>query len=73
MMSLLKDFGATIATICILIVISLVMMFGVNSCSASTWNNGICTKCETRYELRGASDGLKYYSCPDCGQEVSRY
>lgn len=73
MMSLLRDFSVTIATIGILIVISLAIMFGVNSCSASTWNDGICTNCETRYELRGASDGLKYYACPNCGQEVSRY
>ena len=53
--------------ICILIAI------GVNSCSASNWNDGICTKCETRYELMGASQGLKYYACPNCGNEVSRY
>ena len=73
MMSLLRDFSVTIATISVLIVISLALMFGVNSCSASTWNNGICTNCETRYELRGVSDGMKYYACLDCGQEVIRY
>lgn len=49
------------------------MMFGFNSCSASTWNDGICPECEVRYELRGASRGLKYYACPECGQEVERY
>ena len=49
------------------------IMIGVNSCSADTWNNGICPNCEVRYELRGASNGIKYYSCPDCGQEVQRY
>lgn len=73
MMSLLRDFSVTISTIGILIAISFALMIGVNSCSASTWNNCICTNCETRYELRGASNGMKYYSCPDCGQEVSRY
>lgn len=72
-MNLLKDFSVTIATICVLIAISLAIMFGVNSCSASTWNDGVCTSCETRYELRGVSKGLKYYACPDCGQEVTRY
>lgn len=46
---------------------------GTNSCSADDWNDGICPKCETRYELRGASRGLKYYACPSCGKEVSRY
>jgi hypothetical protein len=45
----------------------------VNSCSSISWNDGICPKCEIRYELRGASQGLKYYSCPDCGNEVQRY
>ena len=49
------------------------LMFGVNSCSAPTWNDGICPDCEVRYELRGASRGLKYYACPECGQEVERY
>ena len=38
-----------------------------------TWNNGICAECDTRYDLRGVSNGLKYYSCPECGQEVRRY
>lgn len=49
------------------------MIFGVNSCTAETWNDGICIKCETRYELRGASRGIKYYACPECGQEVQRF
>ncbi len=57
--------------ICFVLVIAL--MLGVNSCSAGTWNDGICPNCEVRYELRGASRGLKYYACPECGQEVSRY
>lgn len=53
--------------ICILLVIS------VNSCHASDWNNGICPNCEVRYELRGVSQGFKYYACPNCGKEVGRY
>ena len=49
------------------------LVFGVNSCSASAWNDGICPDCGERYELRGASKGLKYYACPECGQEVERF
>lgn len=45
----------------------------VNSCSASDWNNGICPKCEVRYELRGYSQGISAYACPKCGKEVRRY
>ena len=50
-----------------------VIMLGTNACSAPTWNGGKCPNCEVRYELRGASRGLKYYSCPECGKEVERY
>lgn len=49
------------------------IIFSVNSCTAEDWNNGICPHCEVRYELRGVSKGLKYYSCPKCGQEVERF
>jgi hypothetical protein len=69
--------GMSISTSVIIIIICFAlifaMIFGLNSCSASTWNDGICPDCEVRYELRGASRGLKYYSCPECGQEVERY
>jgi len=60
-------------TLIIAIVIILLLIFGTNSCSTSIWNNGICPDCEVRYELRGVSNGLKYYSCPECGKEVERY
>ena len=60
-------------TVIIAIVLVFAIFLCVNSCSARAWNNGICEKCETRYELRGVSDGLKYYACPECGQEVRRY
>ena len=63
------DIGAIVG--CILIVIFLIT--AVNSCSASDWNNGICQNCEVRYELRGMSQGLKAYACPECGKEVRRY
>lgn len=45
-----------------------------NLTTESDWNNGICTECGVRYELRAAvHGGLKYYACPECGQEVERY
>ena len=72
-MDCVKDLFATLGAIFIFIVLWIAIMFGVNSCSASTWNDGVCISCETRYELRGVSKGLKYYACPDCGQEVTRY
>lgn len=49
------------------------IVIGVNSCSSSEWNDGTCPKCEVEYELRGVSEGLKYYACPNCGNEVRRY
>lgn len=49
------------------------LVFCVNSCSTTTWNNGICPECGTSYELRGVSDGLKYYVCPQCKEEVQRF
>ena len=60
-------------TIILCFVLILAILFGVNSCSAETWNDGVCPSCEVRYELRGVSRGLKYYACPLCGQEVQRY
>ena len=67
------DTSASVIIIIICFALVFAMIFGVNSCSASTWNGGVCPDCEVRYELRGASRGLKYYSCPECGQEVERY
>lgn len=56
-----------------LFVFAILIMMGTNSCSAEKWNEWICPDCNVRYELRGASRGLKYYACPECGQEVDRY
>ena len=53
--------------------IIVLLITAVNSCSASDWNNGICPKCEVRYELRGLSQGISTYACPKCGKEVRRY
>ena len=64
--------GSWLTTIiCFVLIFAIIL--GVNACSAPTWNNGVCPDCEVRYELRGASRGLKYYACPECGQEVERY
>lgn len=56
-----------------LIGICILMVIGINSCSASDWNDGICPNCEVRYELRGYSQGISAYACPKCGKEVHRY
>lgn len=57
--------------VCMILIVLIIL--GTNSCSATDWNSGKCPNCETRYELRGASRGLKYYACPSCGKEVERY
>ena len=68
-----SDSEANLITAIICFILIFAIMFGVNSCAAPVWNNGICPDCDVRYELRGASRGLKYYACPECGQEVERY
>lgn len=37
------------------------------------WNDGICPKCETVYQLGGVYRGIKYYQCPTCGNEAERW
>ena len=61
-----------ISLIGVVLVLALIA-FGLNMCTADEWNGGECPKCETRYELRGVSKYAKYYACPKCGNEVSRY
>ena len=70
-----NNYGCLSSIICFILAIAIIlaMMSGLNSLTANTWNDGRCIKCETRYELRGVSKGLKYYACPKCGQEVSRF
>jgi hypothetical protein len=68
-----SDDGASWWTVIICFILVFALILGFNSCSAETWNDGICPNCEVRYELRGASRGMKYYACPECGQEVQRY
>lgn len=57
----------------ILFTIAILIILGFNACTASEWNDGVCPECHMRYELRGVSRGMKYYSCPECGNEVERY
>lgn len=51
----------------------LALRFASNAITEEACNNGICTECEMRYELKGVSQTLKYYACPECGHEVKRY
>ena len=69
------NYGCLTSIISIVLALALLIMvtLGINSCTAETWNDGVCAECETRYELKAASQGLKYYACPECGQEVKRY
>jgi PHP family Zn ribbon phosphoesterase len=62
-----------VVEIIIMIALFVVIIFGVNTCSASKWNDGICPKCNERYELCAVYKGLKYYACPECGEEIERY
>lgn len=57
----------------IIFAIALLLIIGVNACTAKEWNGGVCPDCNVRYELRGVYKGTHYYACPDCGNEVSRY
>lgn len=72
-----KDVGYGCLTSIMMVIGCIMIIFMMNSCcnnlTEETWNNGICAECDTRYDLRGVSNGLKYYSCPECGQEVRRY
>lgn len=69
----MRDTKWDIIEIFVLIGICILLVIGINSCSVSDWNNGICPKCEVRYELRGYSQGINVYDCPECGKEVHRY
>lgn len=72
-MNYYKDVKYELLTTLVCFAMFLGIVFGINACSTLNWNDGFCPHCEVRYELRGVSRGLKYYSCPECGQEVERY
>lgn len=69
----MKELAGSGIAIVIGVFIILGLICGTNACTDSKWNNGICIGCDVRYELRGVSNGMRYYVCPDCGQEVGRY
>lgn len=60
-------------TLVICIVLVVLIAIGFNTCTASKWNGGECPDCHKDYELRAVNDGFRYYACPDCGEEVTRY
>ena len=64
---------APLISLTLVILLFVAMIFGLNACTAEDWNDGMCPDCDTRYILHAASQGLKYYACPECGKEVSRY
>ena len=66
-----SDFSWWTLIICVALVIFI--MIGFNTCTASRWNDGECPDCHEDYELRAVYSGMRYYACPDCGKEVSRY
>lgn len=69
----MSDIKWDIFQIIVPIGLCILMVLGVNSCSASDWNNGVCPNCGVRYELRGISNGISAYVCPECGKEVRKY
>ena len=60
-------------TLLVGILMTFAIMFGFNSCVSPVWNDGVCIDCNINYELKGVSQQLKYYACPNCNREVSRY
>ena len=66
------DIKYNIFILIVCIVLLLVCTLGHNACTAQDWNNGICPRCNKRYELKAASQYFKYYACPVCYKEVSR-
>lgn len=64
-------FYVKLVLICIALIVFL--EFCSNTHTESSWNDGVCPKCNVQYELRGVSRTAKYYACPECGKEVIRY
>lgn len=67
-----NDGVGIIVQIVAIIVLCIILSITFNSCTSSTWNEGICPDCNVRYELRGTTSMTKTYVCPVCGKEVKR-
>ena len=76
-MEVVKEVFRAIVRCITLIILIIIVGCGFESCSnavtSDEWNNGICHNDNVRYELRGVSHGIKYYVCPECGDEITRY
>jgi hypothetical protein len=68
-----SDIDVDIWVFLITVVLVMAFMFGFNSCTATKWNDGVCPNCNVEYELAGVYDSRRYYTCPTCHSEVSRY
>ncbi len=55
------------------ITLEMVERIAHNIYNTERWNGGVCPKCGERYELVLTKDDLKYYSCPICRMEITRY
>ena len=69
----MEDNKGLIVMLFLLVFILFIVPMIFNSCTASEWNDGVCSECDVRYELRGTSKQTKTYVCPECGNEVERY
>lgn len=71
------DIDLQVSIILLVICLIFVILLGSynNLMSAGEWNNGFCPQCQVRYELRSVSHrgAYHYYSCPKCGNEVTRW
>jgi predicted RNA-binding Zn-ribbon protein involved in translation (DUF1610 family) len=54
-------------------VLTFMLILAHSACTAKEWNDGYCLNCNTRYELRSVDEGVHYYACPDCGNEVKKF
>lgn len=69
-------FEYCVVTAIVLLVIS-ILVFSVEEYRqerrVKAWGNGLCETCNVRYELKAATNHIKYYVCNECGKEMSIY
>lgn len=70
-----ENSGYLINVIAVILTIALALWYPIykNSQSEEVWNNGVCSVCEEKYELRMVVRRLHFWNCPECGSEVTRY